>query len=100
MTLWQSLGLGLFLGLVHGAMRWATHRIALRRDDANAFLKVTIGGMIVRLFVMLLLLGLTLAFVPVRPAPFVAPLLGVVVVGIILENAWVVRQTNESSGDK
>jgi len=80
---WLGIAAGVLLASLHGLMqRWAD-RVGDRAETHQRFVTVTLGGLTVRLLVVLALSALVLAFAPVQPAPFVVTLL-VLLVGCLL----------------
>lgn len=80
---WLGIAAGGLLASLHTLMQWWAHRIADQTETYQRFLTVVLGGVTIRLLVVLLLAALVLAAAPVQPAPFVITLL-VLLVGCLL----------------
>ena len=76
--------LGAGLGAAYGGAAYAMSRWALRHERQR-FLALTVGGMLLRMTGMLAATGLTVALAPVRPAPFAAALVPVLLAGLAAE---------------
>ena len=88
MSLFASLLLGALLGLVNAAAALWTARRAMAGEPARA-LRVVLGGMVVRMAVVLAAVALVLALVPVSRGAFVGGLGLLFVGGLLMEVAFV-----------
>lgn len=59
---------------------------------------VVLGGMLIRMVLLLAIVGLVLAFLAVQPIAFALPLTLTLVVGLGLEAWWMMRRLRETSG--
>lgn len=75
LTWWEGVATGVLLASLHLFLQHWTARIAARTETHQAFVTVILGGMTLRILLMLGLAALVLALTPVRPAPFVVTLL-------------------------
>lgn len=89
-TLWFSVLLGAVVGVVYGAIAYVSHRLALGMQGTS-FLAFALGGMLARMVLVLVLVGLTLAFVNVDPIGF-AVTLAVVLLGVLAGEALLLKR--------
>lgn len=82
--LWLSIGLGGGLGLAYGFAAYLFNRMALRASREQ-FLKLVLGGLVIRMFGALAVVVLVLVTIPVRDGLFVGSFLIVFVVATIFE---------------
>lgn len=90
---WLSVLLGVGLGSLHGLTGRLVNRIARRYDDAR-FLRVALGGLVVRLMLVLMLFAIVLAAFPVRRLPLAGAFLLTVFAGLAAE----VRSVHRHAG--
>lgn len=87
-----GLVLGGGLGLVNAGASVALYRIAIARTHRDGtFYKIVLGGMLVRMWIMLAAVALAIWLVPVDISAFIGALLGAFVLGLIVEIAVMVR---------
>lgn len=89
---WLSVGVGIVLMGGYVSLRVLTHRVALRRANAQSFLIVELGGMGGRMLLLLAAVGLILSFVPVRETAFVGVVLLLLVLSLIFEVRLVMQR--------
>jgi len=80
-----SVALGVGIGLSYVLASLVSLRLAARFDRAPAFMLVFFGGMLVRLVLALVLVGLVLALLAVQAGVFVGSFLVVFLIGLIVE---------------
>lgn len=97
---WLGIVAGVLIAGSHTLLRVLAHRLARRSEDPSTFTTFALGGMLVRMAVVLLATGLVLALVDVNAAAFVVTLLALLVLSMIGEIAQVVRDLNETSNGK
>lgn len=89
--------LGGALGLAHAAFAllvlWRARHVG---DDA--FVRIALGGVVVRLVAVALAVVLVLVLVPVHTTAFVGALLGVVMLGLVLETLSLLRAPRALAG--
>ena len=88
---WYSLVLGACVGLAYVGLAYLILRFALRFTDAR-FMAIFFGGLLARLVLLLIVVGLMLAFTAVRPLPFAIVLIGMLIAGLGVEIAYVLRR--------
>ncbi len=86
------------VGIYAGLRRWVRH-LARRADDTQRALRLTIGGMVVRMVAVLGLAALLLATAPMHQAAFGATLAGGLVLSMIAELARGGHASASRSGD-
>lgn len=96
LSFWMSAGIGAGLGVGYGAAAYAMGRLALRYERQR-FLALCLGGMLLRMVGMLAAVGLVVAFVPVRPAPFAVALVGAVLAALAGEVLMLHRHSSRAS---
>lgn len=82
--LWWSLGLGGGLALLYSLISHGVDRWALRARRSR-FVMILVGGILVRMALVLLLLTLVLLFIPVRVAVFLGSFLFLFFAGLLWE---------------
>lgn len=90
---WLSMLLGGGLGGSYGLAAYAMSRFALRHRRQR-FMALLVGGMLARMVGMLAAVGLTVAFVAVRPAPFAVALVSSLLAGLAVEVFTLYRYAN------
>lgn len=95
MSLFWSALLGLGIGLTYAAAAYVTQRVAVRRE-ASRFMGVVVGGMLLRMLVLLVLVGAVLALVPVHAIAFAVALMVTLLVGLGLDAWWLLRWMKSS----
>ena len=84
----ESTGWSVLLGVVIGAgyalLAYVTHRIALALGPQR-FLAVVLGGMLLRMVILLGVAGAALALLPLQVIPFAAALMAALLVGLVLD---------------
>ena len=93
---WPSLGLGLGVGLLYHVASYLTYRRAVRYEGSR-FLKIFMGGLAVRMFVVVSVVALILVAAPVHRAAFVGSFLTALLVGIFAEVLRLHRLTRHGS---
>lgn len=88
--LWLSIGLGGVLGVLYYAASLWTHRRAMR-SRRRRFMLVFLGGMAVRMTVVLASIVLIVVLLPVREHAFLGTFIVVFVCGVVLEVARLYR---------
>jgi endonuclease III len=97
---WVSVGAaGLIAGL-HAGIRLVTDRLAFRADDQQTTLKYVLGGVGVRMALVLVLMALTILYVPVDTTVFVIALTGLLIVSFVFETAHTAQRLNERSSEE
>lgn len=91
MAWWLGIVIGLGVMTGHMLLRHLTHRWAARRAESRTFLLFELGGMGVRMVLVLSAVGLVLAFVPVPKAAFVGTVIVLLIVSMIAEVRRVVH---------
>ncbi len=81
---WISIGAGGGLALAYGLLSFLSLRRALRQEAAS-FFAVFIGGMVVRMMLILATLLAVLLLVPLRPGPVVLTFVGLLTLGMVVE---------------
>ncbi|PEN13559.1 hypothetical protein CRI94_09620 [Longibacter salinarum] len=98
-----GLAIGVGLALLYAIASLITHRVALQSGSRNQFLAIAFGGLLARMAFALLLVTVTLVFVPVDETAFIGSFFGVFVVTLIMEVLHLHRQTSdvvrEAAGD-
>ena len=82
--LWWSLGLGGGIALLYSIISYAVDRRALRASRSR-FVKILVGGMLVRMALVLVLLTLVLLFVSVRVGAFIGSFIVLFFAGLLVE---------------
>jgi hypothetical protein len=95
---WSAL-LGVGIGLLYGAMAYLAQRIAVRQEGSR-FLGVLVGGMLLRMVVLLVLVGVVLALVPVQAMAFVIPLVVTLLASLGLDAWWLMRWMRRTPGQE
>lgn len=90
-----GLSLGVGLALLYALASYVTHRLALHSGSRNQFLAIAFGGLLARMAFALLLVTVTLVFVPVDETAFIGSFFGVFVVTLIMEVLHFHRQTSD-----
>ena len=90
MSLFWSACLGGGIGLLYVAMAYGTQHVAVRREGSG-FMNVIVGGLLVRMVVLLLLVGTVLALVPIHVLAFVIALVVILLAGLGLDAWWMLR---------
>ena len=93
---WPSLGVGLGIGLLYHVASYLTYRRAARYEDGR-FLKIFLGGLAIRMLVVLVLVALILVAAPVHRAAFVGSFLTALLIGIFAEVVRLHRLTRHGS---
>ena len=83
------MGLGAGIVLVHAGVRFALRCRADGEDETVAFVRCELASIAGRMALVLVLTAAVLLYVPVPPVPFVAALMG----GLLLSVAWEVGST-------
>ena len=97
--IWWSIGVGAGIGAVYGGAAFLTHRLALRFQD-NRFTAVVLGGMLLRMFLLLAVVALVVALVPIHAAAFLIALVAVLLLSLAIELTAMLRRiraTQQSS---
>jgi MFS-type transporter involved in bile tolerance (Atg22 family) len=94
---WLGVAAGLVVGGIHALLRRVADRLALQARNQRLFLAFSLGGMAVRMAVVVLLAGVTLAFAPVKAAAFAATLVTLLIVSMVLEVAVLTRRLRSRS---
>jgi len=81
---WWSAGLGVGLGLLYIMISLLANRLAMRKGR-RTFMMIVVGGMVARLFTVLIAVILILLFLPVEQTIFIGSFFGVFVIGMIVE---------------
>lgn len=97
---WTGVGAATLIVGVHAGLRVAADRLAHRADDHETFLRFALGGVGVRMAVVLVLTALTLVYVPVHETSFVATLAALLIVSLVLETIQEVRRLNDEPDEK
>lgn len=87
--------LGGGLGLAHTGASFLLYRAARKRKAAT-FNRMVLGGMVVRLALVLVAVVLVLWLAPVHVFAFLASLMGAFVMGTVFEISYVVRRPARS----
>ncbi len=88
---WLSIGLGVGIGALYSLSSVVASRYALRQPQRR-FMLVVVGGMMARIAVTLVLVGLTLVLLPVEQVAFIGSFFGVFVIGLVVEVVSVHRR--------
>jgi hypothetical protein len=94
-SVWVGLGLGIGLAVIYAAASLFTHRLALRQSNQNQFLAIAFGGLLARMAFALLMVTVTLIFIPVHRTAFIGSFFGVFTITLIIEVLDLHRQTND-----
>jgi len=97
MGLWFGIAGGVSVMAGHTLLRILTHRWALRRSEGRTFLLFELGGLGIRMALVLGAVGLVLAFVPVHEAAFVGTVLLLLVVSMVVEVRLIVRRIDQGA---
>ena len=95
MSFFWSACLGGGIGIIYAGLAYLTQRLAVRLDGSQ-FMSVVVGGMFARMLLLLVLVGLVLAFVPVQPLPFVGALVVILLLGLGFDIWWMLRHLQSS----
>ena len=95
MSFFWSACLGGGIGIFYAGMAYLTQRLAVRLDGSQ-FMGVVVGGMLVRMLVLLVLVSLALAFLPVQPLPFAGTLVATLLIGLGLDVWWMIQHMRAS----
>ena len=90
MSIFWSVCLGGGIGLLYAVLAYLTQRMAVRQSGSG-FMGVLVGGMLIRMLVLLVLVGATLALVPVHPLSFTLALVVALLLGLGLDAWWLFR---------
>jgi len=93
-----GLGIGVGLAVFYAAASLLTHRAALQKGDKNQFLAIAFGGLLARMAFALLMVTVTLVFVPVHRTAFIGSFFGVFIITLIIEVLHLHRQTSDGPG--
>lgn len=85
-----SAGLALLVGLLYGALLFATLRKALR-EQGQRMVTIFLGGMLIRFIAILLAVGIIVALTPVRAGMFIGVLVPLLIIMIVLEVMSIMR---------
>lgn len=80
-SVWLSLALGTGIGLLYGLAVYGTHRI-MHNVSTTAFMGIMVGGMLARMVVLLVLVGLVLWLVPIHVLAFAGSLVTMLLLGL------------------
>jgi hypothetical protein len=100
MAWWLGIVIGTGVMVAHTLLRVFTHRWAVHRTDGQAFLLFELGGLGVRMTLVLSAVGLVLAFVPVHEAAFVGTVLLLLLLSMAVEIRFVMRQVDRGALDQ
>lgn len=89
--IWWSIALGAGIGAVYGGAAFLTHRLAFRFQD-NRFTAIVLGGMLLRMVLLLAVVVLVVALVPIHAASFLIALVAVLLLSLALELMAVLRR--------
>lgn len=76
---------GVALGVGYALLAYLTHRLALTFGTSQRFLVIVMGGMLLRMVLLLLVAGAMLALMPLQVLPFAAALVVALLVGLLLD---------------
>jgi len=82
---WLGIGLGIGVMGLHAAGRALVHYVSSLASDQGTFLLLEIGGLGVRMFVVLGGVALVLLFVPAHPVPFVGTVAALLILGVVMD---------------
>lgn len=88
-------GLAILVGLFYGAVVFVVLRRAMR-EKGQRFMTIFLGGMAGRFVGLLLVVGLLVAFVPLRAGVFLGLLIPLLVLFMVLEVMFVMRYARNS----
>lgn len=89
-NLWLSIGLGIGIGVLYGALALVGYRYALR-SRGTRFMAFAVGGMLVRMVVLLVVVLAVAMWIPLHAMGFTVALVSVVVMSLIVEVVTVLR---------
>jgi hypothetical protein len=84
-AVWTGVGAGVAVMAAYVALRAWMHRMARRADETSRALRLTVGGMVVRMLAVLALATVVLAAAPVHDAAFGATLAAGLVLSSVAE---------------
>lgn len=96
-SLWLSVGLGAGVGLLYGALALIGYWLALR-STGTRFMAFAVGGMLVRMAVLLVVVLAVATWVPLHAVGFTVTLVGVIVASLVIEVVVVVRWLRAGGG--
>ncbi len=99
MAWWLGIVVGAGVMGIHALLRVLTHWWAVRRADGRRFLLFELGGLGVRMVLVLSAVGLILAFVPVHEGAFVGTVLFLLLLSMAVELRLVVRRIDRGALD-
>lgn len=76
---------GIALGVGYALVAYLTHRLALTFGKGQRFLVIVMGGMLLRMVLLLGAAGAMLALMPLQVLPFAAALVVALFVGLLLD---------------
>lgn len=95
---WLGVAVGVGLGLAYGVVSVLVNRWALGLPRTQTFVWVSVGGIIVRLAVALMVVMWVVGFTPIRVTAFIGAFFMVFVLGLALEIAILHRAAKTGGG--
>lgn len=86
----MSAAIGAGIGIFYAGLAYLTQRRAVRAEGSG-FMSIVIGGMLLRMVLLLVLVGLVLALIEVAVLPFVGVLVLFLLLGLGFDAWWMFR---------
>lgn len=91
--------MGAAIGILYAGLAYLTQRRAVQQEGSG-FMAIVVGGMLLRMIVLLVLVGVVLAFVAVQVLPFVISLVATLLLGLGLDAYWMYRYLQASKQER
>ncbi|MEM1268751.1 MAG: hypothetical protein AAF752_01505 [Bacteroidota bacterium] len=88
---WIGIVFGLLIAGANLLLSFLSHRKA-HGLETGPFMRIVLGGMMMRMFGILLVVPLVLLFLPVEPVAFAFALVGGLIVGVVMEVVVLLRR--------
>jgi uncharacterized membrane protein YqjE len=82
---WLAAAVGIVVMAGHAALRVFTHRLSRRASNVHAALRLEVGGLVLRMLLLLAGMVLVLAFTSIHEKAFAGTVLALLVLSLIVE---------------
>jgi uncharacterized membrane protein YqjE len=82
---WLAAAVGIVVMAGHAALRVVTHRLSRRPAEVHSLLVLELGGLVLRMTVLLGVMGLVLALTSIHEEAFAGTVLALLVLSLIVE---------------